>query len=40
MTDPYPKIVLGLILVCLLVLLEWGLDSAPSAESGGLASGG
>ncbi len=36
MADFYPKVVLALILVCLLVLLGWGREGVPSAEPAGL----
>jgi hypothetical protein len=36
MADVYPKVVLALILVCLLVLLGWGGEGASSHEPAGL----
>ena len=35
MADFYPKVVLALILVCLLVLLGWGREGVPSDERAG-----
>ena len=35
MAEFYPKVVLALILVCLLVLLGWGRDGVPSDERAG-----
>jgi hypothetical protein len=36
MPEFYPKVVLALILVCLLVLLGWGREGVPSDEQAGL----